>query len=619
MDFQATQSQNPLQSPATANLAFVDAAVGEYSNLVAAASPQAQVFLLDPKQDEIEQVSEIIARYKNVSAVHIFSHGDSGSLQLGTEQLNSATLENYRDELSGWSGSLTDTADILLYGCKVAQGNGSKFVSQLANLTHADVAASTNNTGSQALGGDWLLEYNTGAIEAATIQSPTYDLLLHDPEEHQEFLNFLATFNTTHTAIKDGLWSDPNTWDKGQIPGSNANVLIPQGRKVIYDSESSVSLMTTRVDGALEFASDKNTKMRIDTLAIAPTGQLTIGTASNPIQADKTATIDFRSDTTIDINSSLDPTQLGKGLVSHGQVSIYGADKLDYVKLQGNALAGSHELVLDLPTSMTSPAGWKVGDQLVLGGTYYDRYGSDVNNSRFHDESLTITAIDGNRIRFKNNDIQSGDNTVLRFDHETTSELSSQYNLKLYVANTTRNVSFESEGGPQTAIERRGHVMLMHNPRVVVENAGFYNLGRTNKTKLIDDVEMNRDGTPGGGTNIRGRYALHFHKTGTDDNTAPIIASGNAIVGSPGWGISQHDSNVILENNVIFDVVGAAYVAEAGTEIGQWKDNLAIKITGQPNDPGFSPVDWDRARRYDYGYEGDGYWVGGTEIGRAHV
>ncbi|MFM7438802.1 MAG: G8 domain-containing protein, partial [Snowella sp.] len=470
-------------------------------------------------------------------------------------------------------------------------------------------------TGSQILGGDWLLEYNTGQIQAVTIESPNYNLLLHSQEEHEEFLHFLASFNTTHTAIKNGLWSDPNTWDKGQVPGSNANVLIPQQYKVIYDSENSVSLMTTRVDGALEFAADKNTKMLVDTLAVAPTGQLTIGTASNPIQADKTAIIDFRSDTAIDINSSLDPTQLGKGLVSHGQVNIYGADKLDYVKLQGNALAGSQELVLDLPTGMTTPSGWKVGDQLVLGGTYYDRKGADGKNSRFHDESLTIIAIDGNRIRCKNNDIQSGNDQVLRFDHKTTPDLSSQYNLKLYVANTTRNVRFESEGGPQTAIQRRGHVMLMHNPNVVVANAGFYNLGRTDKTKLIDDVEMNRDGTPGGGTNIRGRYALHFHKAGTDQNHAPIIASGNAIVGSPGWGISQHDSNAILENNVIFDVAGAAYVAEAGTELGQWKDNLAIKITGQPNDPGFSPVDWDRAQRFDYGYEGDGYWVGGAGVG----
>ncbi len=55
----------------------------------------------------------------------------------------------------------------MLYGCDVAaDATGQSFVQQLAALTGADVAASTDLTGSSALGGIWSLEFATGSIEA---------------------------------------------------------------------------------------------------------------------------------------------------------------------------------------------------------------------------------------------------------------------------------------------------------------------------------------------------------------------------------------------------------------------------------------------------------------------
>ena len=78
------------------------------------------------------------------------------------QSLNARTAE-----LAAWSGSLAPDADILIYGCDVAETqSGRALIEQLGGLTGADVAASTNLTGSRALGGDWNLEYSTGAIEA---------------------------------------------------------------------------------------------------------------------------------------------------------------------------------------------------------------------------------------------------------------------------------------------------------------------------------------------------------------------------------------------------------------------------------------------------------------------
>jgi G8 domain/PKD domain/RTX calcium-binding nonapeptide repeat (4 copies) len=423
--------------------------------------------------------------------------------------------------------------------------------------------------------------------------------------EHMAALDLVPTENATHTAIKSGSWFDPTIWQNGSVPGDDADVWIQPGVAVTYDAQSEARIHTIRLDGTLEFAADRSTKLLIDTFVVSSEGTLIIGEHDHAIESNQTARIIFTSDHAID--TAWDPKQLSRGLISHGSTSIYGADKLDFTSLAHDAIAGDNELVLNLPSDTASPLGWKVGDQIVLGGTSYDHWGDDSQNNRFHDEVLTITEINGNRVRFTNNDISSGDNTRLRFDHKRP--VGYEDSLNLYVANTTRNISFETENGDSVPLLNRGHVMFMHNPNVVVENAGFYNLGRTDKNQLIDDIGLNPDGSQGYGTNPRGRYSLHFHRTGVDK--APVVATGNAIVGSPGWGIVQHESSATLEDNVVFDVVGAGIVAESGNETGTWRNNLTIKTTGDDlidNQDFFGP----RSQRFDFGFNGEGYWVQGA-------
>lgn len=429
----------------------------------------------------------------------------------------------------------------------------------------------------------------------------------HDPGKqttHSALLDLVPHSQATHIAVNNGAWSDPATWQGRQVPTNGAHVLIKEGISVTYNSVSDARLETLRVDGALKFAHNIDTKMLVDTFVVAPSGELMIGSESNPVQAGVKTQIIFTADGAI--NQSWDSSLLSRGLISHGKARIYGADKTDFLALQGEASAGANVLVLK-----SAPKGWQIGDQIVLGGTNY-RYGqSDADNSRFQDEELTITRIDGNRVYFTNNDITTGDNTVLRFDHQFP-DIAEQGQLKLYVANTTRNVTFETENAATVPTQQRAHVMFMHNPDVVVSNAGFYNLGRSDKSKIVDDPGTNVDGSSGGGNNRRGRYGLHFHRTGAEDiNGLPAIARGNAVVGTPGWGIVHHDSHAVLEDNVVFDVVGAGIVAESGNEIGAWRNNLTIKTTG---------VDWNnisqtkktRDRLFDLGFRGEGYWVQGA-------
>jgi Domain of unknown function (DUF4347)/Bacterial Ig-like domain len=177
-------TQGTMISSNASKLIFIDSLVSNYQSLIRDINPEeAQVILLDSTQDGVEQITTALQHYAGIESVHIVSHGGAGSVQLGSTSLNSSTIDRYASQLQSWSNSLTSNADILFYGCDVAAGEqGDHFIRQIGELTGADIAASTDRTGSAALGGDWDLEDTTGAIESAlafdqqTLQ--TYDGIL---------------------------------------------------------------------------------------------------------------------------------------------------------------------------------------------------------------------------------------------------------------------------------------------------------------------------------------------------------------------------------------------------------------------------------------------------------
>jgi len=162
----------PEQQARRQEVAFVDTATPDYNKLVAdieaQSGPERQlhVVLLDAHADGIQQISSVLAGMKDVSAIHIIGHGADGAVQLGDTTLNLTTLVQNAARIQGWGQSLAPGADLLLYGCDVAQAaDGRALVDALGRLTGADVAASVNLTGSAARGADWILEYHTGHID----------------------------------------------------------------------------------------------------------------------------------------------------------------------------------------------------------------------------------------------------------------------------------------------------------------------------------------------------------------------------------------------------------------------------------------------------------------------
>ncbi|WP_116964856.1 tandem-95 repeat protein, partial [Fastidiosibacter lacustris] len=118
----------------------------------------------------------------NLSAVHIVSHGDVGKLYLGNEALSLDNIGDYAASLAQWGKALSNTGDILFYGCNVAEGQqGQAFVEALRSYTDADIAASIDTTASQDNGGDSILEYGQAIDNSEILHFEGYAHRLDNP------------------------------------------------------------------------------------------------------------------------------------------------------------------------------------------------------------------------------------------------------------------------------------------------------------------------------------------------------------------------------------------------------------------------------------------------------
>jgi hypothetical protein len=158
----------PVAPASGSSLLFVDSQVSDYQQLVAGVAAGTEVYVLDGAQDAIGQITNALMGRSGIESLQIVSHGKSGGLQLGESWLDLQSLPSYVGQLKSWGAALSESADLLLYGCNVGQNaEGRAFVNLLAQATGADVAASDDLTGSATLGGNWDLEVRLGAIESS--------------------------------------------------------------------------------------------------------------------------------------------------------------------------------------------------------------------------------------------------------------------------------------------------------------------------------------------------------------------------------------------------------------------------------------------------------------------
>lgn len=175
----ASADTRPTQNDQRHEVVFVDSQVANVAELLQGLSGHREVVILDASKDGLQQMADYLKGREGLDAIHLLSHGADGTVQMGNVWLASNNLAEHRAALESIGAALKADGDLMLYGCDVGEGaKGQAFLDQLAAITGADVAASTDDTGAAALGGNWTLERSSGVIETAALSVSGYNSLM---------------------------------------------------------------------------------------------------------------------------------------------------------------------------------------------------------------------------------------------------------------------------------------------------------------------------------------------------------------------------------------------------------------------------------------------------------
>ncbi len=169
-------------------LVVIDRAVPDRNAVRQAAIGRgAQVLVLEPEGDGLEQIAGRLVGCRGLAALHVVGHGRDGAITLAGAELDDAAMERRAGSLGRIGAALAPGGALLLYGCDVAASErGRGFVARLAALTGAAVAAAIGPTGAADLGGDWALAHRHGRVAAVPLAVPA-------------MAGLLATYTVTNT------------------------------------------------------------------------------------------------------------------------------------------------------------------------------------------------------------------------------------------------------------------------------------------------------------------------------------------------------------------------------------------------------------------------------------
>ncbi len=246
-------NQNDTNFPLTAPIkqddgsewVFIEDNVPGFHGLIEGIKPGVRVVLLDHTSDGLQQMLEALKGVSGLKVIHLVSHGASGQLDLGTVKLTADTLNNHAEQLWAVGSALATGGDLLLYGCDV--GQDLSFVEGLASLTGRDVAASNDLTGNAGKGGDWVLETQTGHIEAAVAFDESAQASYGDVLAIEKLIEFSAPNSLTgyFTPASDN--SGSYTWTATSGLSGGGGISISSGSDQVWTSKDAYTMAVNGV------------------------------------------------------------------------------------------------------------------------------------------------------------------------------------------------------------------------------------------------------------------------------------------------------------------------------------------------------------------------------------
>jgi len=394
----------------------------------------------------------------------------------------------------------------------------------------------------------------------------------HDHADHVHF---------SITSVRDGDWSDTQTWNPARVPKQDDRVLIRRGTSVRYDARNKDVIRLLQIVGTLRFADDRDTELNVGLLKVqnsdtcsesgfacdfhdvneagepvglpgGPLPALLIGTPDDPIPAEHTARI--RLHHLMGMNKEDAPAIA----CCSARMEIHGAPlNRTWVKLGGDVAAGGVDVTLAETVS-----GWRVGDEVIVtasergsrGRTFRDDPGS-VNTEKRRIAEIISGPDASQRITL---------DRPLDKPHLGSGEFRSE------IANLSRNVIIES-ADPKGV---RGHTVYHRFSQGGISYARFAHLGKEG---------------------VLGRYAIHFHVVG--DTMRGSRVQGVAIVDSHNRWVTIHGTQYLIVRDCVgYGSVGHGFFLEDGTEVYNLLDrNLGVHAYGGRRLPGqvlsFDPND----------------------------
>ncbi|MBB6564185.1 hypothetical protein HNP48_006912 [Acidovorax soli] len=224
--------------------------------LATAAPEGAEVVVLDGMRDGLAQMAAHLQGRSDIGALHVLSHGSQGRLHWGTTVLDAGNATVHADLLRAIGSALADDGDVLLYGCHSGAGRqGADLLRSLSGLFGANVAASTNLTGSPQLGGDWVLGRHQGSVHTPALVGPdAYAGVLAAPADENYDTNAGASFSA-NTFTLDGIkYTITGTGSYTNVV-SNSSALSGLGNNagdyfLLFDQTGALGISSIKVEAA---------------------------------------------------------------------------------------------------------------------------------------------------------------------------------------------------------------------------------------------------------------------------------------------------------------------------------------------------------------------------------
>lgn len=395
---------------------------------------------------------------------------------------------------------------------------------------------------------------------------------------------------------RGGNWSE-------LFPNLSANTALVIKHNVIFDTNALLDTIVIYPGGSLKFRTDKSTRLSLVTLQVMEQGLLEIGSEAAPVASNVTAEIVFRD---VPFNLDIDPGQFGHGLMNHGTVRMHGRPIKNTFLRVANELAAGDSVI----TMSGDVSDWKAGDKLIFpDSTQVRHYFRNPHKMKW--EENEVAGVQGSVVTLK---------TALQFAHPGARNIDGKLEFLPHVGNLGRNVILRSENPDGV----RGHTINFGHAAWDLRYVGFVELGRTlavdpnadltETSSHLHSTAFDGNGLPTQiGRNQIGRYAVHNHHAHgpreIPGSGYQQVMIGNAVDGSPKWGIVLHGTHFSLaRDNVVYRAVGAGIITENAAETHNViEKNFVMRSVGS----GQSAI--GRALgAIDFAHEGSGFWFHGS-------